>query len=488
MLLLACLIGLSAWPAPALDVRLAADTLTVHADRERLAEILTRLQEAGVRVAMDDRIDPLVSADFENRDVGEGIKRLLADCDYALGWRTLDGPAGKIRLLDEVLVYKPGDRRALVPKAAPAPGVALAGLARTNSIPCLRNELLLRLRPGTSQDQFRALLMKAGAMVLDGIPALGLFRLRLPPGSSLAGTLNTLAQDPLVERCEPNPVYQAVSPVRTGDAAGADRIRNAIPGGGPSIAILDTGYTPLAAVDQAVVASLDATAPARAISDPQGHGTQMALIAAGSVTPMGVEDVTPTVPIIPVRTLDDNGLVSGFCLMQSMVFAVEHGARVISMSWGSPGDSTFFRDTIAYAQQQGAVLVAAAGNEPTGQPIYPAAIPDVLAVAALDETGELWRQSNYGPFVDLAAPSFAALPVGYRGSAGTYGGTSIATAYTAHLIAQYLAAHPGTDAAAAVTALRQSLAPGSGTDARTAIPRLTGTAAATYLKRPAANP
>ena len=86
-------LGSGSLPAPALEIRLAADTLTIHADQTPLSDILTQLQNAGVRVAMDDRIDPLITADFEKRETGEGIKRILADCDYALSWTTIEGPA-----------------------------------------------------------------------------------------------------------------------------------------------------------------------------------------------------------------------------------------------------------------------------------------------------------------------------------------------------------------------------------------------------------
>lgn len=78
-----------------------------------------------------------------------------------------------------------------------------------------------------------------------------------------------------------------------------------------------------------------------------------------------------------------------------------------------------------YATANGLVLVAAAGNTPTGKPVYPAAYENVIAVGALAPDGERWDQSNYGDFVDIQAPGFAYMPVGYQGDAGLYAGTSI---------------------------------------------------------------
>jgi len=471
-------------PAAAAAVRMAADTLTVHADKTPLSEILARFQETGVRVAMDDRINPVITVDFDGREVGDGVKRLLADCDYALSWQTLEGPAGKIRRLSEILVYKPGDRRVL--KALPAaPVAAVQTTVRTNAVVCLKNEILIRLKPGTTKDQFRALLIDAGATVMDGIPALGIYRLRLSPDASLAGVLNSLAGNPLTDRAEPNQVYRSITPVRGDGAGGTTAARTVTAAAGPGVAVLDSGYTPTAALEKTVRASLDAVTPAQAISDPVGHGTQMALIAGGAVAPLGTDGSggAADIPVIPVRTMDDQGISSAFTLMQGMVFALDNGARVINMSWGSETDSGFMNAAIAYATQRGAVLVAAAGNEPTGRPWYPAALPGVVAVAALDPAGALWDQSNYGAFVTLAAPGFAGMPVGYKGPPGLYGGTSIAAAYTARAIAQYFAAHPQADAAAAIAALAKAATPGAAGSTHPEIPRLDGAAVNLYLKR-----
>ena len=100
-------------------------------------------------------------------------------------------------------------------RPAPPPDVAQTKTSQTNSIVCLKNEILLRLRAGITGEQFKALLMKNRAMVLDGIPALAIYRLRLQPGANLAETLNSLAKDPLVLKTEPNQIYRSITPART---------------------------------------------------------------------------------------------------------------------------------------------------------------------------------------------------------------------------------------------------------------------------------
>ncbi|MEI6563678.1 MAG: S8 family serine peptidase [bacterium] len=467
----------------AFEMRMASDRLTIHAENIPLRDLLAQFQETGVLVAMDDRINPLVTANFENREIGDGVKRLLADCDYALTWQTIDGPAGKMRRIAEILVYKPGNRRPLTPLPATSPQTRTI---HTNNVNCLRNEILLRLRPGTTKEQFLALLLETRTTVLDGIPALGLYRLHFPPDADLADLLNTLAKNPLVDRAEPNLVYRSFSPVKSQGQETPGILRTLTTAGvGPSVAILDSGFSPSEALEKAVVATLDATTPGQPISDPVGHGTQMAFIASGAVTPDGVDSTQDSraVSIIPIRTMDDKGITSGFSLMQSMIFALDHGARVINMSWGSDADSGFFNEAMGYTLQRGAVLVAAAGNEPTGLPLYPAALPGIIAVAALAPDGTLWNQSNYGPFVKLAAPGFANLPTGYKGPPGTYGGTSIAAAYTARVIAQYFTTHPAASATEAIGALNQALTHSPTGITHPEIPHLDNKAVSAFLTK-----
>ena len=183
------------------------------------------------------------------------------------------------------------------------------------------------------------------------------------------------------------------------------------------------------------------------MSDTIGHGTQMALVASGLVRPFGAivkEGAGGTVPVIAIRAMDDNGFTTDFTILKGIDYAVEQGARVISLSWGSAKRSDFLEKILDYAASKGVILVASVGNEATGRPVYPAAYPPVIGVGALDPRGKTWEKSNYGSFVDWYAPGFAALPVGYKGDPGIYGGTSIAAAFVANRIADYLSRSPDT--------------------------------------------
>ena len=192
------------------------------------------------------------------------------------------------------------------------------------------------------------------------------------------------------------------------------------------------------------MASLDALSPDKTISDSLGHGTQMALIAAGVIQPYGISGISEaTSPIIPIKAFDGNGFTSNFSLMRGIEFALDNGARVISLSWGSETRSKFLENALGYAKSKGLFIVASAGNEPTGKPVYPAAYPSVIGIGALAPDGKPWKKSNYGDFVTLQAPGFATLPVGYNGEPGTYAGTSISAAFVARFISDYISRNPG---------------------------------------------
>jgi hypothetical protein len=161
--------------------------------------------------------------------------------------------------------------------------------------------------------------------------------------------------------------------------------------------------------------------------------------------------------IIAIRAFDDEGYASTFGLLRAMTFAADQGAKVVNMSWESNADSAFLNEAVAYALNKDIVLVAAAGNSPSGQAVYPAAIPGVVAVSALAPDGAVWDQSNYGDFVTLSAPALAALPKSEGTGTGLYIGTSIASAYVAHALAEYRTRHPEATSADAVRALLGAL-------------------------------
>ena len=206
-------------------------------------------------------------------------------------------------------------------------------------------------------------------------------------------------------------------------------------------------------------------------SDFYGHGTNMAGIAAGTTNNNeGVASMCPNCKIMAVR----NGYASslsfgGSCgttfpcgvavvadVAQSIIYAADNHADIISMSF-SGANVPLKKDAIDYAYSKGAILVAAAGNQNAPYPssAYPAAYPNVLAIAATDQEDKKASFSNYGSWVAFAAPGVDILSTALPGfNAGpTCGdqdqdgyedcsGTSSSTPMVAGVIGLVLSAFP----------------------------------------------
>jgi subtilisin family serine protease len=137
--------------------------------------------------------------------------------------------------------------------------------------------------------------------------------------------------------------------------------------------------------------------------DDNGHGTAVAgVVAAAGDNAVGVAGYCWRCRLMPLKVLgaDGNGLSSD--LARGIVWATDHGARVINASLEGPADDVAVAAAAAYARAHGALIVAAAGNDSSSLLGYPAALPGVVSVAASTPGGGLYAFSNSG--AALAAP------------------------------------------------------------------------------------
>jgi serine protease len=149
-------------------------------------------------------------------------------------------------------------------------------------------------------------------------------------------------------------------------------------------------------------------------ADPQdmnGHGTHVTgIIAALTNNNKGVAGVTwgQNVKIMPLKVARSDGRVSDFRFAKAVVYAVDHGAKIINASLGSRVSSALLQAAVRYAYQNDVVMVCAAGNDGSYGIDYPAAYPETIAVGAvtLDLFGRPIRASysDYGPELDVVAP------------------------------------------------------------------------------------
>lgn len=160
------------------------------------------------------------------------------------------------------------------------------------------------------------------------------------------------------------------------------------------------------------------------VDDDNGHGTHVSgLAAAETNNGVGMAGVSWGARVMAVKVLDSSG--SGYTsdVAAGIIYAANNGARVINLSLGGSQYSQVMQDAVDYAYGEGALIVAAAGNE-AGPVCYPAANDHVIAVAATGKYGERMSFSNTGPEVDIGAPGdyvLSAWPTGtlYREARGT---------------------------------------------------------------------
>jgi subtilisin family serine protease len=154
-------------------------------------------------------------------------------------------------------------------------------------------------------------------------------------------------------------------------------------------------------VDQSSSSFMDSQNPA------YSHGTLCAGIIAV---------VAPDSMIMPLRVFDDNGSADIFNLAKAIRYAVQNGAQVINMSFGTLQPSGTLKSSVNFALSHGVTLVASAGNNNTSAPQYPAAYSGVITTAATDLFDRKAAFSNYGNNVFVDAPGvniFSAYPGGY---------------------------------------------------------------------------
>jgi thermitase len=177
-------------------------------------------------------------------------------------------------------------------------------------------------------------------------------------------------------------------------------------GGGVKVAILDSGVTTdNPDISPKVVARANFS-NASTSQDNYGHGTHVAgIVAASTNNKVGVASVCPDCTILDGKVLNDFGSSSTSSVSDGINWAVTKGAKVINLSLGQSNPTRTLETAVKNAWNKGVVIVASAGNNNNTTKLYPAAYPNVIAVAATDNKDAKASFSTYGAsWVDIAAP------------------------------------------------------------------------------------
>jgi thermitase len=329
----------------------------------------------------------------------------------------------------------------LLPQAGTGPA-----LATDEFVP---GEVLVKFRPGTPAAEAAAAHRQAGGQPREVIPGIDVQVVRVPAGREQAA-VEAYRRNPNVVFAEVNGFYAAIwtpndpyygqqwqyPKIQAPDAwavvTGTSQV---------AIAILDTGIDQSHEDLRSKVAQNVNFTTSGSFDDRYGHGTHVAGSAAASTNNgKGVAGTCPNCGLYNVKVLDDNGSGAWSWIANGIVWAADNGAKVINLSLGGSTGSKTVENAVNYAWGKGVVLVAAAGNSNTDSPLYPAAYENVIAVAATDQNDNKASFSNYGTWVDIAAPGVSILSTapdhrnriwGFGVKYGIGSGTSMATPHVA---------------------------------------------------------
>jgi thermitase len=358
-------------------------------------------------------------------------------------------------------------RLALVAAAAVAAWLAVAqGAVAADYVP---GQVIVKPRAGTSLARVLALPgVQQRIGQVDGVGAYVVQVRGNPEAVSRA-----LSRSPLVEYAEPNLILRTTAvpnDARFGELYGLNNTGQgggkpdadidapegwdaaglaAFPAtGGPRVGIVDTGIdqahedlagkTVACAQSRGVVPVLAGSIQVGQCADDNDHGTHVAGTISGNANNgVGVAGVAFNSPLVICKALGGPlGMGSTSDVANCINWTAQNGAKVISMSLGG-GNSSTLKAAVdnAWAGGNGALLVAAAGNDGDSTANYPAAYDNVVSVAATDNKDQRASFSNANADVEIAAAGVNVLSARRGGGYVAFSGTSMATPHVSGVAA-----------------------------------------------------
>jgi subtilisin family serine protease len=343
-----------------------------------------------------------------------------------------------------------------LPSEAAEPAPAAAG-----------ETLLVRFRSSLSASQADSVIRSQGARVKRHLPGTG-FTEVLTGGRPVEEVRRELLASPAVTEVQPNHLRRAAAvasdPAYSNwqapyfEAAGIAGAWDVTTGRDDLVvAVVDSGvdldHPDLAA---RLVPGFDFVNNDTRPDDDLGHGTMVAgVVAAQANNGAGGTGVTWRGRIMPIKVLDEDGIGNDYDIAAGIVWAAEHGASVINLSLGGPGASPILQKAIDRAVELNAVVVAAAGNDNSTEPNWPAAANGAVAVGATNRSNARARFSNYGSWLDLMAPGVGIYSTAVGGDYSAGEGTSYSTPIVSGVALLARSADRGASAGTIVERLRR---------------------------------
>ncbi len=232
------------------------------------------------------------------------------------------------------------------------------------------------------------------------------------------------------------------------DRIDAERAWEVTRGAGIRVAVLDTGIDHL---HQDLTSNFHggvSFVPGEDFSDGNGHGTHVAGIIGARQNGVGVVGVAPNCDLFSVKILNRTGNGRYSWIISGILWSVRNRMDIINMSLGGLGHVQALQNACDYALRNNVVVIAAAGNRVSKDNTvrYPARYDSVVAVSAVNESGDFANFSCQGEQVDLSAPGERILSTLPGNRYGRHNGTSMAAPHVAGVAALTISSHRLTDA------------------------------------------
>lgn len=327
-------------------------------------------------------------------------------------------------------------------------------------------ELLIQPKAGVSEEKIKAIFHSHHAATEEELEAIRVKQIRVPE-QALESVKAALENNPhfnFVEYnyiaeagFEPNDYYyqsqwhlpKISAPLAWDLASGSADV---------PIAVIDSGVDPVHPdLAAKLIPGYNCIQENSDTHDVLGHGTAVAGTAsAASNNVEGVAGVAWEATVMPLVVLNADNWATYSDIAQAITYAADHHVRVMNISIGGSSSSSTLQNAVNYAWSKGAVIVACAQNYATSAPYYPAACDHVLAISATTSSDILASFSNYGSWIDVAAPGTSILTTRNGGSYGSWNGTSFSSPITAGIAALILSANPLLTNAQVVEIITQS--------------------------------
>ena len=314
----------------------------------------------------------------------------------------------------------------------------------------VKGQILVQPKAGLSAGRFKKLLAPEGADSAGSIPGINVHIISVPPGAE-DKVIKALSHNPNIEFCEkdlylqptdytPNdPKFLDAWHLQTMNLPGAWDITR---GDAIIVAVVDSGVNGLHDdLSGKMVSGRNVASNNSDTSDIADHGTKVAgVIGAVMDNGLGVASIAPNALIMPVRvTNDPNGLASTSTLAAGITWAADNGARVANVSYDI-SSSSVISTAADYMRSLGGLVVVSAGNG--GILSTSADSESIIAVSATTSNDVRASWSNYGNFIDVAAPGDRLWTTSSSGGYASASGTSFAAPATAATIALIMATNP----------------------------------------------